>query len=126
MELQVRTEVRISKTAEEVFEAIINPSKMANYFISGASGPMEEGKAVIWKWDDVGAELPIEVERVDKEGRFISFFWTASGIKTKTEFTLEPVNEGTLIKVCEKGWQSDEEGISRYGEQMQGWVHMLL
>lgn len=40
----------MQKPVHEVFEAIADPSKMSNYFISKSSGKMEEGKELIWKF----------------------------------------------------------------------------
>jgi uncharacterized protein YndB with AHSA1/START domain len=73
MKLQVEVEKKISKPIHEVFEAIVNPEKMSNYFISSASGQLEEGKTIIWRWDDVDAELPITVKKVDKNNFFHSY-----------------------------------------------------
>lgn len=125
MKLQVEVEKKISKPIHEVFEAIVDPEKMTNYFISSASGRLEEGKTIIWKWDDVGAELPITVKKVDKNN-FISFLWSASGVETTVEIKLKPLDETTtLIMVREDGWESDENGIKRYGQQTHGWVDMV-
>jgi uncharacterized protein YndB with AHSA1/START domain len=125
MKLKVKVEKKISKPIHEVFEAIVNPEKMSNYFISSASGQLEEGKTIIWRWDDVGAELPITVKKVDKNN-FISFLWSASGIKTSVEINLTSLNDDTtLVIVHEDGWESDEEGIKRFGQQTQGWVDMV-
>lgn len=78
-----------------------------------------EGKQVIWKWDDVGAELPIKVIKVDKDANCITFLWSASGVETTVEIPLEPSGEKKVIKVSEDGWESNEEGIKRYGQQIQ-------
>jgi hypothetical protein len=37
----------------EVFDAVVGPNRMSNYFISGASGPIRVGR-VEWKFGDVG------------------------------------------------------------------------
>ncbi len=42
--LEIKTSIQVSKPADEVFEAIVNPQKMSNYFISQGSGIMEEGE----------------------------------------------------------------------------------
>jgi uncharacterized protein YndB with AHSA1/START domain len=125
MKLQVEFESIIQKPVDIVFEAIVAPEKMSNYFISSGSDRLEEGKVVIWRWNDVDAELPIKVTKLEKE-HFISFLWSASGVDTKVEIKLEAINRNkTSVKVCEDGWESDEEGIKRYGQQTQGWVDMI-
>lgn len=40
--LEINTSLQIDKPAEEVFEAVVNPEHMKNYFISESSGRMEE------------------------------------------------------------------------------------
>ena len=42
--LAVKAAIQISKPVNEVFEAIVDPAQMTNYFISKSSGRMEEGK----------------------------------------------------------------------------------
>jgi uncharacterized protein YndB with AHSA1/START domain len=39
--LEIKAAIQIQKSAGEVFEAIVNPKKMSNYFISKSSGRME-------------------------------------------------------------------------------------
>jgi uncharacterized protein YndB with AHSA1/START domain len=126
MNLQVEVETTILKPIDTVFEAILSPEVMANYFISSGSDRLEEGKTIIWKWNDAGVELPITVKKVENEQHFLSFLWSASGVETTVEFRLESLEKGrTLVKVREDGWESDEQGIKRYGEQTQGWVDMV-
>lgn len=126
MRLQVEVEALISNPINEVFEAVVYPEKMSNYFISSGSNRLTEGETIIWKWDDVGAELPIKVKQVDVEHYFISFLWSASGVETNVELKLESLDEGkTKVNVREVGWGCDEDGIKRYGQQTQGWVDML-
>lgn len=125
MILRVEVERTISKSVQEVFEAIVNPEKMSHYFISSASGNLQEGKTIIWKWDDVAAELPIKVMKVDED--HISFLWSASGVETTVELTLTPLDAtSTSVMVCEDGWESNIVGIKRFGQQTHGWVEMLL
>lgn len=51
-ELQIKTALQISKPPKEVFEAIVDPEKMANYFISESTGRMEKGEALEWKFPE--------------------------------------------------------------------------
>jgi uncharacterized protein YndB with AHSA1/START domain len=47
--LEIKAALQILKPVNEVFEAIVDPAKMSNYFISKSSGKMEEGKQVLWR-----------------------------------------------------------------------------
>jgi uncharacterized protein YndB with AHSA1/START domain len=42
--LEIKTGIKIDKPEHDVFEAIVDPSKISNYFLSSSSGRMEEGK----------------------------------------------------------------------------------
>ena len=123
--LTVNTQMGILKPIQEVFEAIVNPEKMSGYFISSGNGRMESGKTIKWVWEDYGVEHDIKVQKVEKD-KFISFKWSASGIETLVEFTLEEKGENkTLVKVKETEWPLDEKGVERCMGQTQGWVNML-
>ena len=51
MELKFRIQTKIQKPVEEVFDAIYNPEKVMKYFATeSASGPLDEGAKVIWRF----------------------------------------------------------------------------
>src|ERR1700687_2478834 len=89
--LQVKTQLAIAKPPCDVFEAIVNPEKMSNYFISSGSGRMESKKMVHWNFD-VGAGLDATVLRVEPD-RFVSFLWTASGVEALVGIELTPIDD---------------------------------
>jgi len=122
--LQVNTQLEIAKRVHEIFEAIVDPEKMSHYFTSSGRGRMESGKTIHWKFDK-GAGLDVKVERIEPY-RFVSFFWSASGIETLVAMELVPVGDsGTLVKISESEWPPNERGIARCIEQTQGWMHFL-
>lgn len=124
--LQVKTQLEIGKPVHEVFEAIVDPKKMSHYFISSGSGRMQAGKTVRWKFDTGGGGLDVRVERIEPD-RFVSFFWSASGIEAR-RVAMELARSGkrgTLLKVSESEWPPNEKGIARCMEQTKGWMHFL-
>ncbi|HMK04044.1 MAG TPA: SRPBCC domain-containing protein [Ferruginibacter sp.] len=125
MKLQAKTQVQISKPVHEVFEAIVDPTKMEKYFITAGSARLEEGKTITWTWEHYKVSLPVHVQRMEVD-KFISFKWPASGTETLVEFTLEPINETiTELRVKEDGWDKTDGGIASLAEQTQGWVFMV-
>ena len=48
--LEVKAALRILKPADIVYEAIVDPVKMSNYFISEGSDRMEDGKEIQCGW----------------------------------------------------------------------------
>lgn len=123
--LEVKTRLGVSKSPHEVFEAIVDPAKMSCYFISGGTGRLDAGEAVTWEWADVGGQLTVTPQKVERD-RSVSFLWSASGVEARVVIELEPVSAAvTLVTVTESGWPPDVKGIARCVEQTQGWMHML-
>ena len=87
--LEVKAALQISKPVNEVFEAIVDPVQMSNYFISKGSGRMEEGKKIIWKFPEFDMEAPIRTGKIEKN-KYISFYWEIDGLELLTEMTLTP------------------------------------
>lgn len=126
MKLTATSEVRISRSPGEVFEAIVDPAQMSHYFISSASARPEPGKTVTWKWADVGAEAAVQIDEVESPRRF-SFTWGAPDAATHVEIVLEPEGAGaTAVRVSDGPYEADGEGIERFRGQVQGWTHFLL
>ena len=48
--LEIKVALQILIPAKTVFEAIVDPEHMSNYFISKSSGRMIEGEQVWWKF----------------------------------------------------------------------------
>jgi uncharacterized protein YndB with AHSA1/START domain len=48
--LEIKTKIQIQKPAAEVFEAIVDPAKMSNYFISKGSGRMDRENVIMWRF----------------------------------------------------------------------------
>ena len=57
--LEINVALQILKTREIVFEAIVNPDKMSNYFISTSTGRMDEGKNLVWKFPEFDMDVPV-------------------------------------------------------------------
>ncbi len=118
----VNVESRILKPINEVFDAIIDPAKMAHYFISGASGPLKAGTTVKREFADVGAKISVVVIEVE-ENRKVVYEWAASGAKTRVTIALQPDDSGTTgVSISEAGWPMDGEGVKRALGQNAGWT----
>lgn len=123
--LFIKTQIVIAKPVDMVFEAIIDPKQLSHYFVSSASARLEEGRMVLWTWDDYNAKHEVCVDEV-KPNRLISFKWSATGFETKVAIHLEQKEDKTIVKVVEESWPEDEAGIRAFGENSQGWMHFLL
>ena len=123
--LEIKCAMQIQKPIHEVFEAIILPEKMTNYFISKSTGIMEEGKNLIWKFPEFDFECPVKVQKVEKD-KYISFYWDNSGFELLVEITLsEKENNSTLVSISEKSMENNEAGLKWLSGNSFGWSNFL-
>ena len=66
-QLEIKAGLQVLKPINEVFEAIVDPDKMKNYFISESSGYMKEGEMLKWKFPEMDAEFPVRVGKIIKD-----------------------------------------------------------
>jgi uncharacterized protein YndB with AHSA1/START domain len=123
--LEIKAALQILKPMDEVFDAIVDPSKMSNYFISKGSGRMESGKQIIWQFPEFAIEFPIRVDKIVKD-KYISFYWNIDGIDLLVEMTLTSKNGNmTVLTVTEKSRKNDEAGINWLKGNTEGWANFL-
>src|SRR3954462_6046639 len=100
--LEIKAGLQIQKPAHEVFEAIVDPAKMCNYFISESTGRMEEGKEPVWRFPEFDMNVPVKVGKIEKD-KYISYQWGTEGNQTLVEMTLTPAaDNSTVVTVTEK------------------------
>jgi len=123
--LEIKTAIQILKSVNDVFEAIVNPSKMSNYFISKSTGRMEEGRQLKWQFPEFEMEFPIRVGKIEKD-KYISFYWDLDGIELLVEITLTSIdNTATIVTITEKSRKNDEAGIKWLKGNTEGWANFL-
>jgi len=123
--LEINVAMQISKPINEVFEAIVNPEKMCNYFISQSTGRMEEGKDLIWKFPEFDMEVPVKVVKADANS-LISYYWENSGKNLLVEMKLSTVGDNfTLVKISEKSMKNNEAGLKWLSGNSFGWSNFL-
>jgi uncharacterized protein YndB with AHSA1/START domain len=124
--LEIKTSLKIQKPVHEVFEAIVDPSKMSNYFISKSTGRMEEGKTLTWQFPEFDMKFPVYVDRIEKD-KYISFSWNdlEDGKKTMVEMNLKQMDDGAFVTVTEKERDNNEKGIEWLKGNTQGWANFL-
>lgn len=132
MELKFTVQTKIQKPVAEVFDAVYNPSKIAQYFATGgASAPLDPGTTVTWQFADFPGEAPVRVKEV-VPNQLIAFEWDAGdasgsydNIVCRVEMKFESLEDGsTMVSITESGWPSTQKGLNlSYGNCM-GWSHM--
>lgn len=128
MSLGFRVSGRIGKPVADVFDAVVNPTKLSGYFttLGGASAPLVAGTTVTW-WKTV----PVEVDEVVAPERIV-LRWDATdaegkpAYKTKIEMTFKQLEDGgTFVTIAETGWHEDETGRKNSYLNCEGWSQML-
>lgn len=65
MELKFSVAGRISKPVDDVFEAVVSPDSLSQYFTTGgAKGRLETGAEVTWDFHDFPGAFPVLVQEV--------------------------------------------------------------
>lgn len=123
--LSIHTDIQIRKPAAEVFEAIVDPTKMSNYFISKSTGRMEAGREIQWEFPEFAGAFPVQVKQVEA-GRYLSFTWETEGQDLLVEISLTPQGEqATLVSVTEKSMPLSEAGLRWLQQNTAGWANFL-
>jgi uncharacterized protein YndB with AHSA1/START domain len=123
--LEIKTAIQILKPVSEIFEAIVDPEKMSNYFISKSSGRMVEGRKIMWQFPEFEMEFPIRVGKIIKD-KYISYYWEIDGSELHVEMSLAPRdNNSTIVTITEKSRKNDEAGIKWLQGNTEGWANFL-
>lgn len=126
-QLEIKAGLQILKPIHQVFESIVDPDKMINYFISKSSGFMKEGEKLIWRFAEVDMEFPVTIGNIEKD-KYISFHWDGAmdGEQTLVEISLQKKgDEKTHVTVTEKSKDNNEAGILWLKRNTEGWAHFL-
>lgn len=127
----VRRSIRIAAAVEKVWRAVAEPEHVSRWFGRteldgtgvGATGTMTFGP------DDV---IPLRIERID-EPRLISYRWSnddalghrPSQLDERTStvftFTLDEIEDGTLLTVVETGFDRTSDAAVNMEEHRTGW-----
>lgn len=124
--LEIKVALQIARPRKDVYEAIVKQEKMSNYFISRASGSIEEEKTVEWTFPEFPDPFPVKVLKL-KRPESIIFEWDGiGGSKTKVEIILEEVEDSkSLVRITEGKLEINEKGIQWYGQNTEGWTNFL-
>lgn len=124
--LQIKTALRVAKPVSDVFEAIVDPQKMANYFIARGSGRIEEGKTVEWSFPEMEGAFPVNVKKVVHDQQIVFTWNDTDGTETTVAITLEPVSEDiTFVVITEGEKEATEDGIRWLKGNTEGWANFL-
>ena len=122
---EIKTAIQIQKPAHDVFEAIVDPEIMCNYFISQSTGRMEAGKEIFWKFPEFDEQFPVRVDKIEKN-KYVSYYWDTDGKELLVEMQLTTVSDNsTLVIITEKSMPNNEAGIKWLKGNTEGWANFL-
>lgn len=116
--------IQIQKSPKEVFDAIINPEKMQNYFAFG-SAPLVSGETVEWWFPEFPDHFPVIAKDIVPHS-YISFDWSGEQNDMLVEIKLEAQDDGsTLVRLNEHHMEFTAEGVQQALQQTGGWANFL-
>ncbi|GAA4908862.1 SRPBCC domain-containing protein [Mucilaginibacter defluvii] len=122
-DFEIKTNIQISKPIAEVFEAIVDPQKMSNYFIANGSARLEEGKQVMWSFPEFEGEFPVNVKKIDAN-ELIALTWDVEGTPFLVEMILTPRGDNaTKLTVTEKSTAAERPSIQWLKNNTEGWAN---
>lgn len=125
MNTQIVTKLKINKPANDIFEAIVDPDKIGNFWFSSSSNRWEQDMTITLRYDEYNAEGSINIIEIKRHKKIV-FSWGEEGQETIVTITLSEVDSNTMIEVIESGLKEDDpELIAKMIGQKEGWVYML-
>lgn len=144
MEIKFRVAARIARPIEEVFDAVVSPDKLSQYFTTGgAVGKMEPGATVKWDFHDYPGAFDVEIVEVVANKRIV-LEWPAyeceppnvdsaadhdaaalADYNTTVTMTFTEVEGGTMVEIAEEGWHNTPDAREGSYGNCQGWSQML-
>jgi len=92
----IHKEITLPSPREEVWEALTDPERLADWFANDVELDLRPGGGASFRWTN-GEERHATVTEVEPERR-LAFAWDDEG---DVEFTLDDVDEGTRLTVIE-------------------------
>lgn len=131
-ELSFTVSGRIARPSSEVFEAIVDPEQLSQYFTTGgARGRLEADNDVVWDFHDFPGAFPVTVLESIPFRRIV-IQWEASNAAnesatTMVTFELEPLDDDTrtLVTITESSWTVSADGAKAAFGNCEGWTGML-
>lgn len=122
-DFEIKTNIQINKPVAEVFEAIVDPQKMSNYFIANGSARLEEGKQVMWSFPEFEGEFPVNVKKI-VANELIALTWDVEGTPFLVEMILTPRRDNaTKLTVTEKSTAAEQPSIQWLKNNTEGWAN---
>ena len=128
---RIERTVEIAHPPAKVWAALTTPEGLASWFGQRASIDLRPGGSAQMTWSS-GERADMRIERVEEPTVF-GFTWHIYGLpdddprRTYVEFTLEPLEAGTRLRVVESGFAQlpDDAHRKAYEGNTKGWASEL-
>lgn len=118
---------------ERVWAALTTAEGLSRWFGSAAEIDLRPGGRAFFRWDDLDDESVATITVVDPPRRF-AFRWAIEGLpeddaaRTLVDFTLEPIPDGTRLRLVESGFAQAAADVARAAHRAntQGWDTELV
>ncbi|MCW2362963.1 MULTISPECIES: SRPBCC family protein [Sphingobium] len=136
MKLKFTVGGRVDEPVHEVFEAVVNPAHLSQFFTTGgAQGRLEPGATVTWDFHDFPGAFPVEVVEVEQNARIV-LRWAGADdavtpdaqgrALTTVTMTFAALDDGrTHVQISEEGWRDNAAGLKASYGNCEGWTGML-
>lgn len=122
MTLNIKASIQIQKPINTVFENIVNPDKMMQYFIGSSTGKITENAELIWTFPEFDEKCPVSITEFIPNKK-ISFVWDPETVVTIE--LQEQTDKSTLVKVTEGSKDVNEKNIKWFAGNTEGWANFL-
>jgi len=122
MKLVCQASIQIQKPAGVVFENIVNPGNMTQYFIATSTGRMEEKVELVWTFPEFEDKCPVSVTGIVPD-LSVEFVWDPETVVRINLNELE--DKSTVVKVTEDGKEISENNLKWFRGNTEGWANFL-
>ncbi|GGA85138.1 SRPBCC family protein [Ornithinibacillus halotolerans] len=124
---EVTSKMNIKRSAKEVFEAIVDPNKIGNFWFTSSSERWEQGKQITLTYAEYEAVGTINVQEIKQDEKIVYTWGQEQGEVTVVTITFQKLEDNsTTIEVTESGWKAeDKELFNKMLGQKEGWVYTL-
>lgn len=121
-----QTGMLIRRPVAEVFEAIVNPAIITQFWFTQSSGRLEAGKQVQWEWEMYGISIPVTTTTLEPNERIV-IEWPGESGPTTVEWGFAPQVDGTtFVSVTHTGFAgSGDELVKQATDSTQGFSLVL-
>ena len=119
------TGMLIRRSAEDVFDAFVNPEVTTKFWFTRSDGPLVAGNTVTWQWERYGLSIRATAKTVERPRRLV-VEWSAHVLPTTIEWTFTPTADGTFVEIANRGFSgSGDERVKQAIDSAQGFSFVL-